>query len=204
VASALADNVTVDESGPPPLSRKQTWKLVAQVSGGLIVLFVIVGLLGRTVRHDLEQLGLRFVDWLGYPGMGLGTFLADGLHFPIPPQFYMLAVITGGGSVSAALAWIAAGSIVGGHAAYGLAAKAGNIRFIRRRVARVQGTMARLVERWGAGAMVFGSLLPVPYSLLCYLSGLNRLPYRLFALLCLLRIPKLVAYFYLIKAGWNL
>lgn len=204
MAEALADNVTIDESGSQPLSRQQTLKLIAQVSGGLVVLFVVVGLLGRTVRDDLEQLGLRFVDWMGYPGMGLGTFLADGLHFPIPPQFYMLAVITGGGSVLVALAWIAVGSIIGGHVAYWVAAKAGNIRFIRRRVGRIQGTMAALVARWGAGAMVFGSLLPVPYSLLCYLSGLNRLPYRLFALLCVLRIPKLLAYFLLIKAGWNL
>lgn len=55
--------------------------------------FGLVALLGFRFRAELAGAGRWLVDHLGYPGMGFGTFLADGLHFPIPPQFYMLAAI---------------------------------------------------------------------------------------------------------------
>jgi len=69
---------------------------------------------------------------------------------------------------------------------------------------RVNRSLRKLIERYGAWALVIGSLTPVPYSFLCYLSGLNHVRYRLFAVVCLLRIPKIVVYYYLIVAGWNL
>jgi uncharacterized membrane protein YdjX (TVP38/TMEM64 family) len=42
----------------------------------------------------------------------------------------------------------------------------------------------------------------VPYSGLCYAAGLSRLPIKGFALITLIRIPRLVAYYYLIELGW--
>lgn len=188
----------------PPRLGALGWRSLVQVTLGLALLFSIVTFAGHYFRADLERVGEWFVETTGYAGMGFGTFLADGLHFPVPPQFYMLMVVIGGSSALLALGAISLGSIAGGHVAYYLALKVRNVAFIKKRAERVSGTMSGLLDRFGAWAMVLGSLMPVPYSFLCYLSGLNRLPYRLFALLCLLRIPKIVAYFYLIRAGWSL
>ncbi|NUP10982.1 MAG: hypothetical protein HOW73_33465 [Polyangiaceae bacterium] len=203
MAECRSDPVDVDEPiahGRPPL---RGIGFLAKMVAGLALLFVIIGTAGHYYRDDLQRLGTAFVDSMGYLGMGVGTFIADGLHFPIPPQFYMLASVTGGASPLLTLAAISVGSIAGGHVAYYIAMKASRLKFILRRAAKVKTTMAAVVERWGTWAMVLGSLLPVPYSFLCYLSGLNRLPYPLFAILCVLRIPKIVAYFYLIRLGWS-
>ena len=170
----------------------------------LALAFGAVALLGLEFRAELVAAGQWFVDRLGYPGMSVGTFLADGLHFPIPPQFYMLAAITKGEPAIPVLSAIAIGSLAGGHLAYALAYKARKIAFFARGAERVDKTLGRVLVRYGAWALVIGSLTPVPYSCLCYLSGLNRVPYRIFALVCALRAPKIVAYYYLIAAGWSL
>jgi uncharacterized membrane protein YdjX (TVP38/TMEM64 family) len=39
--------------------------------------------------------------------------------------------------------------------------------------------------------------------MLCYTAGLCRMPKRAFALIALLRLPKLVAYYYLVRLGWG-
>ena len=180
------------------------WHLLGRSVLAIAVVFGLVGLLGFAFRSELVRAGQWFIDRLGYTGMGVGTFMADGLHFPIPPQFYMLAAITRGSPARPVLAAIVVGSLAGGHLAYGLAAKVRSIRFFMRGAERVNRSLRKLIERYGAWALVIGSLTPVPYSFLCYLSGLNHVPYRLFAVVCLLRIPKIVVYYYLIVAGWNL
>ena len=184
--------------------RRPAWISFAQTAAGLAVVFITVGIAGHFVRDDLERLGRLFMDRFGYPGMALGTFMADGLHFPIPPQFYMLANITGSGTAAPALLALSIGSITGGHVARWLAEKASRLAFVRRRAAHVARRMRNLIDRFGTWAIVLASLTPVPYSFLCYLAGINRLPYRLFALLCVLRVPKIAAYYFLIQAGWSL
>lgn len=166
--------------------------------------FGLVALLGFRFRTELAGAGQWLVEHLGYPGMGFGTFLADGLHFPIPPQFYMLAAIAKGEPTLPVLSAIVLGSLAGGHCAYALASKARAIPFFARGAERVDHTLGRLLARYGPWALVIGSLTPVPYSFLCYLSGLNHVRYRLFVIVCLLRAPKIVAYYYLIAAGWHL
>jgi uncharacterized membrane protein YdjX (TVP38/TMEM64 family) len=184
-------------------STREALRLIAKMVVGLAVLGVAVSIAAHFLRDELGAFGREIVELLGIPGMALGTMLADGLHFPIPPQFYMLAAISAGTSQVAAVAAIALGSVVGGHIAFYLAQKAGNLGFIQRQVRKVQKPLAALLEIHGTRAIVIGSLLPVPYAHLCYLMGLNRMPYRSFALLCALRIPKLVLYYSIVRFGWG-
>jgi membrane protein YqaA with SNARE-associated domain len=102
-----------------------------------------------------------------------------------------------------ALGAITVGSLIGGHVAYFLASKVRSIGFFRRGARRAEKTMHNLIERFGTWALVIGSLTPVPYSFLCYLSGLNRLPYKKFLVLCALRVPKVALYYGLVVLGWS-
>jgi uncharacterized membrane protein YdjX (TVP38/TMEM64 family) len=60
-----------------------------------------------------------------------------------------------------------------------------------------------MLARYGAWALVFLSLLPVAYSVLCYLSGLSGFKNRAFLVIALFRLPRLVAYYYLVELGWS-
>jgi membrane protein YqaA with SNARE-associated domain len=182
---------------------RELLKLALKFLAGAAGLIVIVALLGHYYREELEALGAGFIERFGYAGIGLGTYLADGLHFPVPPQFYMLASITSGWSEAWTLVAVCIGSIAGGITAYGLARKAADIPFLQRLLERTRKRIDWLFTRYGYAAVAIGSLTPIPYSFLCYVAGGYRMPLRIFAVLSLFRLPKIVLYFYLVKLGWT-
>jgi membrane protein YqaA with SNARE-associated domain len=135
--------------------------------------------------------------------MAFGTLLADGFHFPIPPQFYMLLSIASQASVYGSLATIAAASVLAGVFGYSAARLVASSAWIAARTEPARWLLERAVLRFGSRAALVASLLPIPYSLLCYLAGLNRMPRRFLVLLCLCRVPKLVAFYLLVYWGWQ-
>ncbi len=160
-------------------------------------------LAANVFRVPLERLGRSFVERFGYEGMLFGTFIADGFHFPVPPQFYMLMAVSSGASRPIAFAFISCGSLLGGFAGYRLAGRLARFGPIARRVERVEALVSRAFGRFGYRAALVASLLPIAYSMLCYFAGIYRLPGRVFAVLSLCRIPRLVLFFYLVELGWS-
>jgi membrane protein YqaA with SNARE-associated domain len=172
------------------------------LAGIAAVLAVMIGL-ASLFREPLERLGATFVERFGYTGMALGTFIADGFHFPIPPQFYMLMAVTSGVSRPLALAAIAAGSLAGGFVGYRVAGRLARFGPIARRLERSQALAEGAFSSFGYRAALFASLLPIAYSVLCYLAGIYHLPRRIFLVLSLCRIPRLLLFFYLVELGWS-
>lgn len=190
-------------TGADAASRADLVKLGLRWAAGVAVVFVGMIALASFFREPLEQVGRAFVERFGYPGMTFGTFIADGFHFPIPPQFYMLMAVTSDASRPIALGAIAAGSLAGGFAGYSFAARVAQWGPIARRLARSQNAAASAFSRVGYRAAFVASLLPIPYSVLCYLAGINHLPRRIFAVLSLCRLPRLLMFFYMVELGWS-
>jgi uncharacterized membrane protein YdjX (TVP38/TMEM64 family) len=186
-----------DAAPETPLSRLALrWVL------GLGVLLLIAFLLGRWLRPELESMGRGFVERFGLLGMALGTLLADAFHCPIPPQFYMLLAIADGGPQLPPLLAITAASLVAGGIGYTMARTFGGVPRVARFFARSSRAVGDLYEKHGYGVVIGASLTPIAFSMLCYAAGLCRLPKRAFALIALIRIPKLIAYYYLVRLGW--
>jgi membrane protein YqaA with SNARE-associated domain len=102
-----------------------------------------------------------------------------------------------------ALAAITAGSLTGGFVGYKVAARLATWAPLARRLERSQAVVAGAFSRFGYRAALLASLLPIAYSVLCYLAGIQRLPLRLFVVLSLCRIPRLLLFFYLVDVGWS-
>ncbi len=193
---------TAPEDPAPSRGGSRVWLRVllgaAALLGGMLVLV-------RIFRPQLEALSRYFVEHFGLVGVALGTFLADGISSPVPPQFFMLLSIGAGTPDLHTLAATTVGSLLGGCAGYQLA----------RQLARFP-RFARWLERTGASFReqlrgrkayrnaVIASLTPLPFSMQCYLCGLYRLPLGAFAVILSLRIPRLAVFYYVIKAGWTL
>jgi membrane protein YqaA with SNARE-associated domain len=191
-----------EETEPPALGRTEVALLLLRLIGGLVLLGGVVTFLASHFREQLTALGHKVIQGFGLPGMAVGTVFADGFQFPIPPQFYMLASIAAGSPPVPVLVALAIGSITGGHLGMLAARRARNIPFVRRTVE--SGSVAALFRRHGPLAVVIGSIAPFPFSIVCYSCGLFRFRYRLFALVCALRIPKLVVFYAIIRSGWSL
>jgi membrane protein YqaA with SNARE-associated domain len=183
-------------------TQRELALMVLRWCGGLVALFGVMLAIARLFRAPLEALGRNFVERFGYYGMAFGTFIADGFHFPIPPQFYMLMAISSGASRPLAFAAITAASLLGGVTGYHVARRLAHVGPIARRLERAQGLVGDTFSRFGYRAALLASLMPIAYSVLCYLAGLYRLPRRVFAVLCLCRIPRLILFFYLVELGW--
>lgn len=183
---------------------REEWAAARRSLLGLLLLMVAVMGVSLLFRPEAVRFGEWFVGRFGRPGMAFGTFLAEAVHFPVPAQFYMWVAIVGGGSQAAAMAWIAVGSVLGGATAYFLLRSLAGTRLAQRVFARGRGSIERILARHGALALVISSLTPVPFSTLCCVLGFYRMPVRLLGLILALRVPRLLLFYALIRAGWRL
>lgn len=189
-------------SGVPDFAGKELLAMIGRFMLGLAMMLGVVGLAGYLVRAPTEQVARRFVDSFGVWGLAFGTLLADALHFPIPPQFYLLTLVASDAPPAVGLLAIISASVVAGCLGYGLSKLVSHRPWLSSRLARPRSLFESASRRYGHRVALVGSLLPIPYSVLCYLAGLSRLPFRFFAVLALCRVPKLIGFYYLIRLGW--
>lgn len=189
-----------DESpSETPLSDKA---LIARFVAGLLGLVLLSAGASHFFGDRFDALAKWFLSHWGYTGCAVGTWLADAFTFPIPPQVYM-AMANDWPSLLRIFPFIALGSMLGGLTGYLLSPYLGRIRVVAEGVRRSEAKVRALSgDGWVRGVVVV-SLSPVAFSWMCYAAGLYRIPRAAFALLCLLRIPKLMVYQALIWYTWN-
>jgi membrane protein YqaA with SNARE-associated domain len=170
----------------------------------LVVMLLGTGVAAHFLRPSAEATARDFVERFGVAGMALGTLLADGLYFPVPPQFYMLLAIASHTPLSHGFTAIALASVLAGIVGYAISERLSRLRWISRRTRSLRRALAGSFERRGYAAAFLLTLLPIPFSMLCYLAGLNRMPLKFLALLALLRIPKLAVFYVLLHLGWSI
>lgn len=193
----MTEGATPSDKPAPSIAR-----LLVRVTLGLVALLAAISALAHTFRTELQAIGHGFVDRFGLTGLVLGTFIADGFHFPVPPQFYMLMGVTAGMSALTTLLAVNLGSFLGAWVAYFMASRASRFGFLAHRLERPRALAQSVFTRYGDWALVVASFLPITYAGLCYLAGLSHLSKRGFFVITLIRVPRLVAYYYLVRLGW--
>lgn len=167
-----------------------------------VALLLTSVILSHLFKAELEGIAHLFHDKFGSAGALIGTWLADGFSFPVPPQAYML-LAEANGTRSEVFPAIAAGSLIGGLSGYSVAPVLMRLGWVRAWVRRTESKVTALCgERWVSMSLLL-SLSPLAFSWLCYSAALYRVPKRTVVLLCLLRIPKLALYQQLISWGWS-
>lgn len=185
-----------------PNSRVNS-RQIARFVVGLFALLAGVALLAHVLRPQLEGIGREFVDRFGYVGMALGTLLADGFQFPVPPQFYMLMAVATQSPALWVIASVSAGSLLGGLCGFYLSRKLRHVPWLERRVAS-HPALHRIREALGTKSLIALSVSPVAFSWLIYFCGFSRYPWRFAWLLIALRLPKVILYYWLVRAGWSI
>ncbi|EST22552.1 hypothetical protein M877_29885 [Streptomyces niveus NCIMB 11891] len=126
---------------------------------------------------------------LGAPGAGIAIAL-ENLFPPLPSEVILplagFAASTGKISLTAAVLWTTAGSVVGALALYGLGVWLGRERTIAlaSKVPLVKTRDIERTEAWfnrhGAKAVFFGRMIPLFRSLISVPAGVERMPLPLF------------------------
>lgn len=177
--------------------------IALRAAGVALALLGVTALAARCFKGPLESLGRGFVDRFGLAGMALGTFIADGLLFPVPPHFYLLAAITAGGPQWPPIAAVTAGSLAGGALMVAVGRSLTRWPRLARWVERSRPRVDALFERYGVWAVAVVSATPIPYSYFACFCGAYRVRPALLLALGLCRVPRLLAFYALIRLGWS-
>jgi len=180
-----------------PRAPRSAWRSLLSVVAVVVVLSFVTYFFG----DELGALGRGFVDRFGVLGLGAGAFLSDGLHFPLPPQFFLATAIASGEPLLLPVVAIIVGSILGGLVAFSVARALSGGGWSAERfegVRRVGG----LLRRRSFGLVMVALLAPIPYWELCVAAGVYRAPFTTYAIIGACRIPKLLFFFFLIRIAW--
>lgn len=193
------------EHTPASSGEQAAWSdrtLVLRFVAGLGVLVALSFGASHFFGRQFDALAHTFLTHFGFAGCAVGTWLADGLTFPIPPQVYM-AMAKDFPSLVRIFPFIVLGSMLGGITGYLLSPYLARFRIVAEGIRRSEAKVRALSgDGWLRGVVVM-SLSPVAFSWMCYAAGLYRIPRTAFALLCVLRIPKLMLYQALIWYTWK-
>lgn len=201
-APAYPSRVSADSSeatAQSPSLGAYAWRTLL----GFAIFFGVIAAAGRVYRPELEAVGRGFVSHFGLFGMGLGTFFADAFTVPVPPWFYYVMSVTSGSPALPTLVVTCVASLLAAVLAYNMAAQMASLRIFRARFEAVRAKMAPFLDRHGTWAMVLLGLLPLPFSITCYVCGSYRIGPRLFGLYVALRVPRLLAFYALVRLGWS-
>lgn len=187
----------------PALSPSQFRGALLRTLGGVLVLFLLVLSLASYFRADLQAFAASFVLRFGLPGFFAGTFVADALSVPVPPQFYFFTAVAAGGPQLPYVVTVILASLAAGPVAYHLARRVAAYPLLADRLHDSRRQLEALFQRYGHWAILVGSLSPLPFSLCCYAAGIYRMPPRLFLGFLLLRVPRLLFLYFIIRAGWG-
>lgn len=191
------------EEVPPEVTRYETMAAILHMVIGLVLLVGVVALLSWRFRAPLEHFGREFVEHFGVLGVAGGSFLADGVHFPLPPQFYLLAGEAGGMARPVAVTSALIGSVLGGLAAFAAARRAASWRVVATRGKTAKRVVSTLFQKHGYLGIVLAGTLPISFWVLCTMSGVLRLPWRAYGVLALMRVPRLLLSYAVIVAAWG-
>jgi len=170
------------------------------VTVGIIIVF---GALGYLYKPELESAGTWVVSTFGIWGIGIGCLMTDLFTLPIPPDAYLLAGVAAHTEPWIVISAAALGSMIGGVGSYFIGRYFGNHAFAQRLVAPFRARGTAYIEKFGTGAVILAALTPLPFSILCILSGMMGLSFQRLLFATTFRLPRMAMFFLLIEFGFN-
>lgn len=178
-------------------------RTLVQLAVGVGGLFLGLALIGVLFGEELVAITTAISNAIGFPGMALSVLLIDTLTLPVPPDA-VLVVIAHGPLQDAWLPLVVGLGLVSalaGNVGYLIGGAVGQTRFSGRMLGPHRARIESLFARYGAATVVIGALTPIPFSITCWTAGALRMRWALFALITMLRVPRFLAYYWLIAAS---
>ncbi len=168
-----------------------------------VAIILIFGALGFLLKPELEAAGTWVVGTFGIWGIGIGCLMTDLFTLPIPPDAYLLAGVAAHTEPWVVISAATLGSMIGGIGSYFIGRYFGTKRFAIRLVAPFKAKGTAYINRFGTGAVILAALTPLPFSILCILSGMMGMAFHRLLLAATFRLPRMAMFFLLIELGFN-
>lgn len=150
----------------------------------IIVIFLILTLilLSYLYKETIQEMFSTIISLLGLSGVFIVSFFLDVLFFqPISPAIFLITMI-----YSNEIYWfhiflaVSLGSLMGSIIDYSLGKRYGHYIFSFFISEEKTNKVKLLFNKYANYAIVIGAFTPVPYSLICWSSGMSKIPFRIF------------------------
>jgi len=164
---------------------------------GVIIIILILGISFTLLFEYIKQEAEHLITTFGLLGIAIMVFIMDVIIQPFSPD----VIVFGSSLLSDSLFSIAiiAGlsSVLAGFVGHLIGRKIGTIGFIQLFGKKHVNRGEKLFKKWGSLAIIVGALSPIPYSAICWLSGIYRMNKSLFVIFSLAaRIPRFILFAY--------
>jgi membrane protein YqaA with SNARE-associated domain len=144
-----------------------------------LVIFLVLTLVFLTFgkfRHEIKAWAKYSVNQYGYPAIFVLTWLSDVLIQPIPADVIVFGSTFGGAHIVRTAVVAGVASTLGGLTGYFIGTWFGPKRFRRIFGIHMLRNGRDLFRNYGALAIFVSGITPIPYSAVCWVGGIYRVP----------------------------
>ncbi|MFA6688991.1 MAG: YqaA family protein [Sphaerochaetaceae bacterium] len=176
------------------------WRQLLLKTAVLMCAFLVIYAIALYfVKDEYAEIGQWVITHMGHRGIGVFVFLVDMLIVPMSVDLVFPFVLTW--NPVSLLSVMGIASALGGYAGYWIGRLLGAIPFIRRFTTSFSRDGERMIARYGVWAVVIAGLTPIPFSTVCWLAGMLKVPAGRTLLACFSRIPRMVIYYLIFTGG---
>jgi membrane protein YqaA with SNARE-associated domain len=99
------------------------------------------------------------------------------------------------------LLFLSIGSSIGGLGGWMIGRLLGHLSLIKKITSGFTTDGEQLLKKYGGWAVVIAGLTPIPFSTVCWMSGMVRVPFSHVVLATLSRFPRMIIYYLAVQAG---
>ena len=182
-------------------NNKLNWRvLLIRTVVTVAVLFLIVLVLGITVREPIEAFSRRAVEQFGVLGLFVAVSCIDSVP-GLTNEPLLLLALSGGLGYWVVLLAAGSGSVLAGLFGWVIGGRLRRLQWLQQQL-ETHGVES-FFERYGGRTVAIAAVLPIPFALCTWAAGAANLDFRSVALGSCLRFPKTWFYLTLIYYGWG-
>ncbi len=179
------------------------WKVVVRKALIFLIFFALIIYIMLTfLKPQTDTIAHYVSEYTGPVGLFLFAFLTDMLIVPLtvdvifPFERNLSPVIF--------LALISAGSMLGGIGGYWIGRLLGHLKIVQQVTEGFSREGRHLINRYGEWGIVLAALTPIPFSTVCWISGMVKVRFLYVVFATFARIPRMIIYYYAVVAGFSL
>jgi membrane protein YqaA with SNARE-associated domain len=181
-------HILLQRTGGYDLIRQNVNKLIGSVLG-IIALFYAVD----TFIIDIDSATAWLTKILSAEGL-IAIFFASEISIGLVSPEILIVWADETEFPVLTLGLLASISYVGGLVSYFIGRYLSTRKLIRERLIMRYATTMRQLKRFGGLLVIIAALTPLPYPIVCQLCGINKFPFKTFALLTLVRFLRFALY----------
>ena len=179
---------------------KLDWHNIVRNMIALMAFFILFFLLlFAFLRPQMQAIALWVTQTFGYVGVFLYTFVVDMLIVPLTVD--VIFPFAHNYSIVPFLLTLSVASSLGGLGGYWIGRLLGHLTIVKVLTSRFTHDAERLIEKYGVWAIVIAGLTPIPFSTVCWISGMLKVQFFHVALATLSRFPRMIIYYLAVQAG---